>query len=154
LVTVCSALARWLRRYGYWPRRPELAEYLRADYPATADALKDLVARRQVELIPNHGGHARYRLTTAGWNLLGVVPIEPWRKPPNKNLIRRAVNAAARRVMLAEQRARQAAEAEQAVIYPGGNVTRHAGRAAMIGIDATGYNLLVIDGILSEGHLS
>jgi hypothetical protein len=113
-LTVCRGLVKYLRREGYWPKARELAEYLRADHAATVDCLQALLASRQVDRVPYHGGYSRYHLTARGFQTAGVAPIEPWRRVPNKTIIRRAINAAAARIQRQEERARAREEADSA----------------------------------------
>lgn len=107
LLTLCKGLARFVRLEGYWPNRRELAKRLGSDFPATVDGLNALITGRHVERLPIRSGIARFRLTTRGWELLGIAPIEPWRRVPSKALLRRTINAAASRILKEEHVARE-----------------------------------------------
>ncbi len=106
-LTLLSGLMRYLRRYGYWPKRSELRDTLRSERAATTYLLQELTDAKLVELLPWRSGHARYQLTSRGWQLIGVAPIEPWRRPPSKMLVRRIAIAAAERLRRSELRAEE-----------------------------------------------
>jgi RIO-like serine/threonine protein kinase len=110
LLTVLAGIARWCRREGYWPKRSELQGLLRSDLAATADLIGLLIESHYIERLPRSSGYARYQITVKGFDLLGIVPIEPWRKVPTKAIIRRTVNAAAARVLRMEAAALENAQ--------------------------------------------
>lgn len=87
--------------------RKEVAKHLKADHAATVDCMNELERAGHVERLPYKSGMARYRLTSKGWGVLGLQPIEPWRKVPSKALIRRTINAAAARALRLESAARK-----------------------------------------------
>jgi hypothetical protein len=107
-ITVAKGLAQHVRVVGYWPTRKELVRRLRCDSPAAAECLNDLIAARYVERFARKAGSARYILSSKGWDLLGLQPIEPWRRPPTNGLLRRSINAAAARALRDEAAAREA----------------------------------------------
>ena len=106
LLTICAGIARFLRHEGFWPKTSELTEYLAADRGGVVDCFRVLVENRLIQRIARNKHLARYQLTTRGWHLLGLEPMEPWRKPTSSSLIRRAVNAASARMLKYEQEQR------------------------------------------------
>jgi RIO-like serine/threonine protein kinase len=97
-LTVLSGMVRFVRKEGYWPKAKELTALLKADKGAVVYRLQALVADNQIARTPRKSGYARYQITGRGWETLGIKPLEPWRRPPTRNLIAKAINAAARKV--------------------------------------------------------
>lgn len=98
LLTALHGVARFVRVEGYWPKAKELTARMKCDHAGLISCLHELLAKYLLDRTPHQSGAAAYRLTEAGWNFLGLQPIEPWRKRPSKMLIRRAIDAAALRV--------------------------------------------------------
>lgn len=103
LITVSAGIARFLRREGYWPKMGELAGFLKSDRGGTVDCCRELIEAKLIARESRKSGFSRYRLTPRGWDLLGAKPIEPWRRPPGRGVLRQAVTAAALKVIEMEQ---------------------------------------------------
>jgi hypothetical protein len=103
LLTVMTSMARYVRNVGYWPKTKELSDFLKCDKGALVDCLHILRDQHLAALTAHSSGLSSHMLTSRGWELLGLSPIEPWRKRPSQVLIRKTVNAAAARIMRAEQ---------------------------------------------------
>ena len=103
MLLVCTGLASHLKREGYWPKAKELCAQLKCNRAALSDTLKLLVDANLIARQATRAGGGRFSLEPKGWDLIGLAPIEPWRKPLNRATIQHAVNAAARRVMREEQ---------------------------------------------------
>lgn len=108
LITVTAGLARFLRREGYWPKMSELATYLKADRGGTVDCCRALIEGRLVAREARKSGLSRYKLTPRGWDVIGAKPIEPWRRPPGRGVLRQAVTSAALKIIEMEQYVRRA----------------------------------------------
>ncbi len=101
-MTVSVAIARFMRKFGYWPRRKELARILKCDQGALVYVLRELQENHLIARMDTWRGYGVYRLESKGWELIGIAPYEPWRKRPTKYVVDRAVNKAVERIQKME----------------------------------------------------
>jgi hypothetical protein len=115
LLTVMTGMARYVRRWGYWPKTAELQDLLKCDRGALVDCLHILRDQHLAALTAQSSGLSSHMLSSRGWELLGLSPIEPWRKRPSQMLIRKTVTAAAAKMMRAEALAAERAHAARTI---------------------------------------
>ena len=111
MLRVIRAVFRFIYRYGFWPHAHELATLLRADLTGVQYYLRDLEEKGLLMHLSIDHRRRCWQLTNAGWEVVGVQPIDPWNPHPRKKIARIAAKIT---VDLAdiERAARLAAEKE------------------------------------------
>lgn len=84
---VLRAAARFVYHYGFLPNATEIATGLRAHRGAVQYYLAELRERGLIQSI-SYDQRKCWSLLPAGWNVVGVAPIEPWNFSPRATMSR------------------------------------------------------------------